>query len=105
MGRRSTGTTATGGWRRTPGRPSRSIADHVLLPFAGSILEADERLAPRLDPAARAAVVDLVPDEWLVVEGEEGTADERRAAYLDYLTGRLEEPRAFAREAEDARAA
>ena len=50
-------------------------------------------------------MVNLVPDEWLVVAGEEGTAGERRAAYLDYLTGRLEEPRAFAREAEDARAA
>ena len=96
---------ATGGWPRTHAGPSRSIADHVLLPAAGSILEADARLARRLDAAARAAVVSLVPDEWLEVAGEDGSAEERRQAYLDYLTGRLEEPRAFAEEAEHARAA
>jgi hypothetical protein len=80
------------------------LADHVLLPFAGSILEADERLAPRLDPATLEASVAAVPDDWL------GAADEAEAAvareiYLNYLSERLTAPRAFAAEAEEARRA
>jgi hypothetical protein len=63
----------------------------VLLPCAGSILEADERLAERLTEALHDAV-SLVPAEW---------ADGER--YLDYLTRRLAPPRAFAEEAERAR--
>jgi hypothetical protein len=94
-------------WRLAPQArsPFPAIAEHVLLPGAGSILEADARLAPRLDAAALEAVVGLVPDEWLVVDGEDGTPTERRGAYLDYLAARLEEPRAFAEEAERARVA
>ena len=38
-----------------------AIRDHVLLPAAGSIADADARLAERADPAAAAA---LVPAEW-----------------------------------------
>ena len=49
-------------WPRTPAAPFPPIAQHVLLPYAGSILDADARLAPRLDPrAASSAVVGAVP--------------------------------------------
>src|SRR3954464_9136621 len=41
--------------------PFPPIRDHVLLPAAGSIADADARLAHRADPAAAAA---LVPPEW-----------------------------------------
>ncbi|HYP49019.1 MAG TPA: HipA family kinase, partial [Thermoleophilaceae bacterium] len=73
-----------------------AIREHVLLPYAGSILEADSRLAPRLDSASLHQLVELVPDSWL---------EHPRAAYASYLEGRLNEPRGFAQEAEDARRA
>jgi hypothetical protein len=79
-------------------RPFPMIRDHVLLPCAGSVLEADERLAPLLDRATLDEIAALVPGEWL---GE--PADERRAVYADYLGARLEQPRGFAEEAERAR--
>ncbi|WP_217913286.1 HipA family kinase [Miltoncostaea marina] len=86
------------------GRPFPAIAQHVLLDLAGSVAEADARLAPRLDPATIERVVDLVPDELL--DDEPGmTPAERRAAYRDHLTRRAAAPRAFVREAEDARGA
>jgi hypothetical protein len=66
-----------------------AIRDHVLLPAAGSILEADERLAPRAD----LSVASLVPADW--ANGD---------AYAEFLARRLEAPRAFAEEAERARA-
>jgi len=80
-------------------RPFPQIRDHVLLPVAGSILAAHERLAPRLDEPALIAIADAVPAEWL---GErEGPA---RRAYVEHLGERLASG-AFAREAEDARGA
>src|SRR3954454_19384765 len=45
------------------------IADHVLLPFAGSIEEADARLAPRVTRELLEDVADAVPSEWL--DGED----------------------------------
>jgi len=71
------------------------IAEHVLLPRASSILEADERLSPRVDRALLEHVVGLVPGDWLVGDPAE--------TYVDYLERRLEPPRAFAQEAEHVR--
>jgi hypothetical protein len=74
-------------------RPFEPIRDHVLLPFASSIAEADARLAA------------AIPDDWLRAEDGLPDADAHRRAYVDYLTTRLEAPRAFVEEAERARAA
>jgi hypothetical protein len=74
-------------------REGMDPAEHVLLPFAGSIVEADERLAPRVDRALLQRLVALVPEEWSA-EGE-----------LDYLERRLAAPRTFVEKAERARSA
>ena len=73
--------------------PFPAIRDHVLLPFAGSIEAADERLAPRLAGGALEAIAAELPAEW-------GSA----AAYAGHLAERLRAPREFAEEAERARA-
>lgn len=95
-----------GDWRLADAweRPFPMIADHVLLPAAGSIAEADERLGARLDAGVVAPIVAAVPDAWLDDE-ETATPDARREAYLSHLLRRLEAPRAFAAEAEEARRA
>ena len=76
-------------------RPFPAIREHVLLQRAGSIADADARLAPRLSPDVLAQVLDPVPEEWF--------APRARAEYLEYLRLRLESPRAFVAEAEAAR--
>jgi hypothetical protein len=76
-------------------RPFPQIADHVLLPFAGPVADADARLAPRLTGERLAEIVGTVPEEWV-----QGTG---RAAYLEYLVRRLAEPRVFGGEADAAR--
>ena len=76
-------------------RPFPAIRHHVLLPCSGSIAEADARLAPLLDRARVEAIVGAVPDQWLAPTSPDD--------YVEYLCRRLEEPRAFAREAEEAR--
>jgi hypothetical protein len=74
------------------GAPFPAIRDHVLLPHADSILDADARLAGRLDRAALEAIEALVPEEW-----RDG------APYGEHLARRLQSPRAWAEEAERAR--
>ncbi len=76
--------------------PFPAVRDHVLLPFAGSIREADERLRPRVTPDLLAGIAAAVPDEWL--EGRDG------ALYASYVRARLEDSR-FVEEAEEARVA
>ncbi len=80
-------------------RPFPAIGKHILLSLAGSIVEADDRLAGRLDEQVVAEVLELVPDELLMHAPEGVTpafedAAANRAAYVDALGARLEE-RAF----------
>jgi hypothetical protein len=86
-------------------RPFEPIRDHVLLPFAASIADADARLAPRLDREVLQALAALIPDDWLAPEPGLPTPADHRRAYVDYLLARLAEPRAFVEEAERARVA
>ena len=81
-------------------RPFPLIREHVLLPYAGSIAEADARLAPLLTPALVEAVMSVVPDEWLERDSD---GEDARRAYVEYLLRRLEPPRGFAAEADAGR--
>lgn len=79
-----------------------AIRDHVLLPIAGSIREADAHLAPRLSPDLMREVVAAVPDALL--DGTPFSSPERhREAYVTHLAGRLAGPRTWVDEAEEAR--
>jgi len=78
--------------------PFKLIAEHVLLPFAGSVVEADGRLAAPAADAARAPV-EAVPGEWLTRD----SADAQRDEIARFFTDRLAEPRPWIEEAERAR--
>jgi hypothetical protein len=78
-----------------------AIRDHVLLPFAANLADADARLPALLTPELVREVVEAVPGEWL---GSDGPAEAARQAYCDFLSHRLLAPRAFVEEAQHARA-
>ncbi len=84
-------------------RPCERIADHVLMPFAGSIAEADARLAHRLDAGVIDAIVDQVPDAWLT-DGRFSGPTAERDQYRRYLADRLTARPAWIAEADRARA-
>ncbi len=88
---------------RNPHRPYVAARDHVLLPFASKLAEADMEMAPRLSPEVLRGVLDLVPDEWLQDESGFEGAEEVRAAYAEYLTARLVKPRPWVRALDEAR--
>lgn len=79
------------------------IKDHVLLPFANTLKEADAELAPLLTPQIIADIVGLIPQSWLGDVAQFAGVEEHRAAYVEYLLNRLEAPRAFVEEARHAR--
>jgi hypothetical protein len=91
------------GWEAASKRPFAPIRDHVLLPFAGSILQTDAELAPLLTDEVLRGIVDLVPEEWLAGESAFADAAATRAAYVKFLSSRLEEPREWVRALEEVR--
>jgi hypothetical protein len=84
-------------------KPMAAIKTNVLLPMAGSILDADDRLAGKLTPDLFRSIIDSVPDEWLAAQDGLPDAAAHKAAYLDYLIRRLAAHRRIAEEAEHAR--
>jgi hypothetical protein len=83
-------------------RPFTMIREHVLLPFAGSIGDADARLAPRLTEVAIGGVLEAIPPEWLSDSRFDGPAAERDA-YGRYLSRRLAARPIWVAEADRAR--
>jgi hypothetical protein len=79
-----------------------AVRDHVLLPWASRLEEADRRLRPRLNEALFAAIVEQIPGDWL--SPDPSAAAGRRAGYVDYLARRLEAAPLFVEEAVRARA-
>lgn len=80
--------------------PFAPVRQHVLLPRAGSIVDADASLAPVVTRSVLSDVLAHVPDAWLTAEI---TPDATRAAYVEHLWQRVSGPRAFVEEAERAR--
>ena len=70
-----------------------------MTPLASELARIDAAMAATLTPERLAAIVQLIPDAWLMDEPTFATKTEHRAAYLSYLQQRLAEPRAFVTEA------
>jgi hypothetical protein len=85
------------------GNPFVQVKDHVLLPFAGALREADALLSARLTPEIIRDIVALIPDSWLGGEAQFAGVEEHRRAYVEYLLARLTAPRNFVEEAINAR--
>jgi hypothetical protein len=83
--------------------PFLLIKDHVLLPFAASLKEADSQMNGRLTPEIIGSIVEQIPDDWLLGSSAFGSNQQHRAAYLEYLLRRLEPPHNFLEEAIRAR--
>ncbi len=84
-------------------RPFAQIADHVLLPLAGTLSEADAAARERLTAQVLERIVQAIPATWLEGEPKFATCEAHRAAYLAYLTNRLDASSIFVEEAQHAR--
>ncbi len=91
------------GWEERVQSAFPQIKDHILLPLAGDLRAADERLRPRLTEGVLRAAVDAVPDDWLAGDAQFPSLEAHRERYVTYLDARLNGPRAWLQEAIDAR--
>jgi hypothetical protein len=82
--------------------PFPMIRDHVLLPFAAKLLDADQLMAERITPEVIAAVVALLPAAWMADDAP-GGVPRNPQVYASYLLSRLESRQAFLEEAIRAR--
>lgn len=83
--------------------PFSRIKDHVLLPFASSLREADAAMADQVTAEIIDRIVELIPEGWLRGDPSLGGSQRHRNAYVEYLLSRLEPPREFLEEAIRAR--
>ena len=84
-------------WERTVSNLFVPHNTHIVPAWRLVTTTPDARLGPRVTDALLATVVGQVPADWL-------GGEERRGDYVAYLRDRLAAPRAFAAEAEEARA-
>jgi hypothetical protein len=84
--------------------PFLPIKDHVLLPLASALDEADATLSQRLTPQLIDRIVQLIPDAWLADDPQFADHEAQRDAYRRHFQARLRAPRAFAEEARRAHA-
>ena len=80
-----------------PGKPFAPIAEHVLLPRADALAQADAELAARLTPAVLQAIEAQMPQEFLDAAGVPP------GAYAAYFQARLADRRRWLQGAIDAR--
>ena len=75
--------------------PFKLIKDHVLLPFASALMDADATSHRLLTPALLEEIISTIPEGWLDNEAGFASSDEHRAAYVSYLVDRLQASRIF----------
>jgi hypothetical protein len=89
-------------WEEQAKRPFVQIKDHVLLPLATELDEADAFCKSILTAQVIRSIVSLVPDEWLTGESSFQNAHEYREAYIKFLLTRIEHSDIFVKEAKNA---
>ena len=90
-------------WEEQSKRPFAPIKDHVLLPQASELTAVDAEFRAKLTPRHIREIVALIPDEWLINEGDDLSATGQRGVYVQFLTTRLAESERFVNAANDAR--
>lgn len=91
-------------WEEQAKRPFPQIKDHVLLKQASELEAVDTAFRAILTAERIQAILELIPDEWLmVVESPFETPEAHRQAYAHFLETRLAHSHTFVRAAQHAR--
>lgn len=83
--------------------PFSLIKDHVLLPMATQLEEADRICRNLLTEEMIRGIVALIPEDWLEWEGNDENYKELRETYVQFLLIRLAHSEIFLKEAQNAR--
>lgn len=89
-------------WQESAKSPFAMIRDHVLLPKAKLLEEADAVCKQLLTEEKIKNIIDLIPEEWLHWEDTTQTPEEIREVYFHFLMSRFEHSKLFVNEAQHA---
>ncbi|WP_432670418.1 HipA family kinase [Flavobacterium sp. SM2513] len=92
-------------WEKHAMSPFALIKDHVLLPQAILLDEVNAEFQTLLTNEKLQEIVNLLPDDWLIWEGNDQSPDEIRAIYYQFLVLRKEHANTFVNQAQHARTA
>lgn len=90
-------------WEKHAQSPFTLIKDHVLLPQASMLQEADALFKTILTPETLQSIVDLIPLEWLDWQDTDESPEAVREVYFQFLSIRLNHSQIFIKEAQNAR--
>jgi len=92
-------------WKEQAIKPFTMVRDHVLLPWATELDEADQWFHSIIDKDLLIDIVALIPEEWLTSTMPMEAVKDLRQVYVDFLYTRLQASAIFVNEAKDARTA
>lgn len=90
-------------WEEQSIRPFTQIKDHVLLPLASMLNEADTEFRSILTKEKIGYIVSLIPNEWLDHWMPNDHPESIRQVYMQFLLKRIENAQIFVKEAQHAR--
>lgn len=86
-------------WKEQSEKPFVQIKDHVLLKQATGLEKADEQFRSLLTDDTIKAIVEAIPDVWLLNDNEKETPGEKRKVYINFLLNRVKHSAIFVKEA------
>ena len=90
-------------WEKHAAGPFPTIKDHVLLPQASRIEEVDTIFKSLLTDEKLSAIVNLIPDEWVVASRDVESASEGKEIYNRFLKLRRDSSGGFIKQIKEAR--
>jgi hypothetical protein len=84
-------------------RPFSMIKDHVLLPYATEMEEADAFARAAITPSLIEAIAQSIPDEWLYKAQPDAAVEETKAVYQTFMLTRLQHSSTFVNPAQHGR--
>jgi hypothetical protein len=90
-------------WKTHLVRTFPNIKDHVLLERANHLAEASKEIQLLIDKDKITEIVSLIPEDWLIEASNSLTTSEMRAAYIEFLSSKLDKIDLLAKEASDAK--
>ena len=90
-------------WKDHLDRSFPLVTKHVLLGVAYHLKEAADEIKSVLSIGKINEIVSIIPEDWLIEEGDSMSASEKRQAYEEFLVSRLNKINTLVNEAEDAR--
>ncbi|MEO8174724.1 MAG: HipA family kinase, partial [Sediminibacterium sp.] len=90
-------------WEEHAKRPFVQVKDHVLLVHASQLDEVNEEFVSILTEERIRSIISLIPVEWLENFSEDGSAEDHRKVYADFLITRITASGTFVKAAQDAR--